>query len=154
MNGLIRKAKVKEVKTIQKLINQYASQGLLLPRSLNEIYESIRDFFVYEENGQIIGVCALHINWEDLAEIRSLVVKEESSSKGIGTSLTKECLKEAESLDIKKVFALTYRAEFFKKIGFKEIDKSKLPQKVWGDCIKCVKFPDCDEVALIYEFST
>jgi amino-acid N-acetyltransferase len=150
---LIRKANIKDAKAIQGLLNHYASKGLLLPRPLNEIFESIRDFFVYEEDGEVIGVSSLHINWEDLAEIRSLAVKEGKSSKGIGTLLVKECLSEAESLEIKRVYALTYSIDFFKKQGFKEIDKNELPQKVWRDCIKCVKFPDCDETAFIYDFN-
>lgn len=146
----IRKAKTSDAKTIHKLINDFARRGEMLPRSLNEIYEKLRDFLVIKEKDEIIGVCALHILWEDLAEIRSLAVKEEFQNKGIGSLLVKKALKEAKSFSIKKVFVLTYIPEFFKKIGFKEIDKSKLPQKIWGDCIKCPKFPDCDETALIY----
>jgi amino-acid N-acetyltransferase len=146
----IRKALISDVKPIYKLINEYAKKGQMLPRSLNELYENIRDFFVAEENGEISGVCALHILWEDLAEIRSLIVKKEFQKKGIAIKLVKECLIEASQLGVKKVFVLTYIPNFFKKLGFKEIDKSKLPQKIWGDCVKCPKFPECDEVALIH----
>lgn len=146
----IRKALISDIKFIHKLINEYAKKGQMLPRSLNELYENIRDFFISEENGEICGVCALHVLWEDLAEIRSLIVKKEFQNRGIGKSLVKECLSEAYHFGVKKVFVLTYIPAFFKKIGFKEIDKSKLPQKIWGDCIKCPKFPECDEVALIY----
>ncbi|MEN2994714.1 MAG: N-acetyltransferase [Thermodesulfovibrio sp.] len=147
----IRKATVSDVKSIHKLINEFAKKGEMLPRSLNELYENIRDFLIAEENGEIKGVCALHILWEDLAEIRSLAVKKDSQKKGIGTLLVKKSLNEAKKLGIKRVFVLTYIPEFFKKIGFKNFDKSKLPQKIWGDCIRCPKFPECDEVALIYE---
>lgn len=147
----VRKALVSDIKSIHKLINEFAKKGEMLPRSLNELYENIRDFFIAEENNEIKGVCALHILWEDLAEVRSLAVKKDSQKKGIGSLLVKKCLNEAKKLGIKKVFVLTYIPEFFKKIGFKELDKSKLPQKIWGDCIRCPKFPECDEVALIYE---
>lgn len=148
----IRKAKIQDIKKIQKLINEFAKKGEMLPRSLNELYENIRDFFVAEEGNEIKGVCALHILWEDLAEVRSLVVKRDYQKKGIGSDLVKKCLREAKSFGVKNVFVLTYIPDFFKRLGFTEIDKSKLPQKIWGDCIKCPKFPECDEVALIYSF--
>lgn len=148
----VRKATVSDIKLIHKLINDFAKKGEMLPRSLNELYENIRDFLIAEHNNEIKGVCALHILWEDLAEIRSLAVKKESQKKGIGSLLVKKCLHEAKKLGVNKVFVLTYIPEFFKKTGFKELDKSKLPQKIWGDCIRCPKFPECDEVALIYEF--
>jgi len=148
-----RKASISDIKSIHKLINEFARKGEMLPRSLNELYENIRDFFLAEENDEIKGVCALHVLWEDLAEIRSLAVRKESQKRGIGTLLVKKCLSEAKKLGVEKVFVLTYIPEFFKKIGFKELDKSKLPQKIWGDCIRCPKFPECDEVALIYEIN-
>ncbi|MCX8027615.1 MAG: N-acetyltransferase [Thermodesulfovibrionales bacterium] len=145
----IRKAKINDVKSIQVLINEYARKEEMLPRALNDLYESIRDFFVADEEGVVIGTCALRILWEDLAEIRSLAVKDGFQGKGIGSKLVKACLKEAHDLGIKRVFALTYQREFFKKIGFKDISKRKLPQKIWGDCLRCPKFPDCDEHAVI-----
>lgn len=147
----IRKALISDIKPIHKLINDFAKKGQMLPRSLNELYENIRDFVIAEENEEICGVCALHILWEDLAEIRSLIVKREFQKKGIGKNLVKKCLNEASKFGVKQVFVLTYISDFFKKIGFREIDKSKLPQKIWGDCIKCPKFPECDEIALIYD---
>jgi len=148
---MIRKAKISEVKEVQQLINFYAKRDLMLPRSLNEIYENLRDYFVYEENGEILGTFALHILWEDLAEIKSLAVEEAQQNRGIGSSLVKEAFSEAKALNIKRVFVLTYKPEFFQKLGFKEIDKSRLPQKIWGECINCAKFPDCQEMALIFE---
>ncbi|MDP1852891.1 MAG: N-acetyltransferase [Candidatus Omnitrophota bacterium] len=147
----IRKAETTEIKQVQKLINEFAKREEMLPRSLNDLYENIRDLFVCEDRGQIKGACALHILWEDLAEIRSLAVSEELQGKGIGKRLLKTCLKEAKELGIKRVFALTYQPEFFRKTGFKGIDKSKLPQKIWGDCLRCPKFPECDEDAVIIE---
>lgn len=145
----IRTAKISDLKYVQKLINDYAKKEEMLPRSLNELYETVRDFFVSEARGTIYGVCALHIMWEDLAEIRSLAVDKRYQKKGIGKKLVHQCIKEAHALGIKKVFALTYHPEFFKKLGFIDIDKASLPQKIWGDCLRCPRFPDCNEHAVI-----
>ena len=145
----IRKAKISDLKQVHKLINDFAKKEEMIPRSLNELYETLRDFLVYEDHGNICGVCALHIMWEDLAEIRSLAVDRGYQKKGIGRNLVKQCLKEAKALGIQKVFALTYHPEFFKKIGFDYIDKSSLPQKIWGDCLRCPRFPECNEHAVI-----
>lgn len=149
MEGNVRKARITDAERIQFLINEYAKQGLMLPRSLHSIYESIRDFWVYEENGEVIGTCALSIFWDNLAEIRSLAVSPEHTHRGIGTALVKMALREAKELGINRVFTLTYQVEFFKKLGFKEISKETLPQKIWRDCINCVKFPNCDEIAML-----
>ena len=148
---MIRKAKVSDVKEIQRLIKLYSTRGEMLPRSLSELYDNIRDFIVFVRDRKVIGVCAVHICWEDLAEIRSLAVDEKFRKKGVGADLVKTCLREAKSLGLKRVFALTYQAEFFEKLGFKKVDKTVLPQKIWGDCLRCVKFPDCDEIALLKE---
>jgi amino-acid N-acetyltransferase len=149
---LIRKAKVKDGEEIFRILQQFAIKGLLLPRSLNSIYENIRDFFVYEEKGKIVAVCSLHIYWEDLAEIKSLAVLDEYQNRGIGKKLVLECLKDAESLGIEKVFALTYVPNFFEKLNFKIVDKSNFPQKIWNECIHCTKFNDCKEVPVLYNF--
>ena len=145
----IRKAKISDLKQVHKLINEFAKKEEMIPRSLNELYENLRDFFVYEDKGNICGACALHIMWEDLAEIRSLVVESKHQKKGIGRSLVKQCLKEAKALGIKKVFALTYQPGFFRKLGFADTDKASLQQKIWGDCVRCPSFPECDEYAVI-----
>jgi len=148
----IRKARISEAGQIHRILVHFAGHGILLPRSLSEIYEHIRDFFVMEdssENGKITGVCALDICWEDLAEIRSLAVMEECQGKNRGALLVNRCLEEAASMGVKKVFALTYVPDFFLKIGFNEIEKSALPHKIWADCLKCPKFPDCDEIAMM-----
>ena len=145
----IRKAKIADLKYIQKFINNYAKKEEMIPRSLNELYETVRDFVVCEEHGTINGVCALHIMWEDLAEIRSLAVDKHNQKKGVWKKLVQQCLKEAQALGIKKVFALTYCPEFFKKLGFLDIDKASLPQKIWGDRLRCPRFPECNEHAVI-----
>ncbi len=149
----IRKAKIADVKEIQKLIEQAAKRGEMLPRSLSELYDNLRDFYVYQNEDQsgIIGTCAMHICWEDLAEIRSLVVREDFQRRGIGTKLVEACLSEAITLGLYRIFALTYKPNFFLKFGFKIVDKTLLPHKIWADCIKCVKFPECDEIAVLLE---
>ncbi len=146
---MMRKAKISDVKTIQSLVNQYADSGQMLPRTLNELYENLRDFHVLEEEGSLIGVCALHVSWDGLAEIRSLAVRKEKIKSGIGTALVRQCLKEASQLGAEKVFVLTYQEGFFKKLGFAAVDKKELPHKIWTDCLNCVKFPNCDESALM-----
>lgn len=145
----IRKAKIPDLKDVHKLINEFARKEEIIPRSINELYENIRDFIVFEDNGKVYGTCALHVLWEDLAEIRSLAVKKEYQGIGIGRKLVKRCLIEAKALGVRRVFVLTYHPTFFKKLGFVDIDKSSLPQKIWGDCVRCPKFPECDEHALI-----
>jgi len=147
----IRKAKISDIKQIHKFVNDFAKKEEMLPRSLNDLYESLRDIYIYEDRGKIKGVCSLHIMWEDLAEIRSLAVSKESQGRGVGRSLLNACIKEARALGIKRVFALTYQPDFFRKAGFNDVDKSKLPQKIWGDCLRCPKFPECDEDAVIME---
>ncbi|WP_411376677.1 N-acetyltransferase [Desulfurobacterium thermolithotrophum] len=142
---------MKDAERIQFLINEYAKQGLMLPRSINSIYEHIRDFWVYEESGEILGVCALTIFWNDLAEVRSLAVDPKHLKRGIGTALVKKTLEEAKEFGIGRVFTLTYQVKFFEKLGFKVINKNSLPHKIWRDCINCVKFPNCDETAMEIE---
>ena len=146
---MIRKATIADVKFMQQLINQYADLGQLLPRALNEFYEHLRDFHVYEDDGSLVGVCALHISWDGLAEIRSLAVRKDKMHQGIGTALVRHSLAEAVELRVERVFALTYQGGFFKKLGFADVDKKELPHKIWTDCLSCVKFPNCDESALI-----
>ena len=151
---MIRKARMSDVKGIQQLIAEYARKGDMLPRSLADIYENLRDYFVYlGEDGELVGSAAIHIMWEDLAEVRSLAVREGRMRRGVGTQLVESCISEAIVLGIDRVFALTYKPEFFEKLGFHVVDKAELPQKIWTDCLKCSKFPDCDEVALVADFS-
>lgn len=145
---MIRKALIPDAREIHRLLLTYARDGLVLPRSLAEIYEALRDFYVFVENDKVLGAAGLNICWEDLAEVRSLVVNAEAGSRGIGRGLVQACLDEARQLGIRRVFALTYKPVFFEKLGFSVIEKSELPQKIWGDCMKCAKFPECDEIAL------
>lgn len=148
---MIRNACMNDVKSIHILLNHFAAKSLLLGRSISSLYDHLRDFIVYCDNdGRVIGVCALHITWENLAEIRSLAVLEEFQTRGIGAQLVAACLAEARELGIAQIFTLTYQAGFFRKQGFADVDKRDLPHKIWSDCINCHKFPDCDEDALLY----
>jgi amino-acid N-acetyltransferase len=147
---MIRKATFMDVKAIQLPVNNYADSGQMLPRTLNELYEHLRDFHVFEDNGSLVGVCALHVSWDRLAEIRSLAVRQDRIKRGIGAELVRQCLEEAAELRVERVFVLTYQSGFFRKLGFADVDKKELPHKIWTDCLNCVKFPDCDESALIF----
>jgi amino-acid N-acetyltransferase len=151
---MIRKPAIAEAAEIKNLIDPFVKEGLILPRSLHSVYTSIRDFWVStneEDTTCIKGCCALHISWADIAEIRTLAVCRECQGRGSGAGLVDACLREARDLGLEKVFTLTYVPEFFKKLGFVEIDKVKLPSKIWADCIHCQYFPDCREIALIYD---
>jgi amino-acid N-acetyltransferase len=141
-----------DVKTIHSLLNHFAAKGLLLGRSISSLYDHLRDFIVLtdDQTGQILGVCALQISWDNLAEIRSLAVYETFQGQGFGAQLVQSCLQEAKKLEIGQIFTLTYQAGFFRKQGFTDIDKRDLPHKIWSDCLHCHKFPDCDEEALIF----
>jgi len=151
-HNMIRKARMEDVRQIHALLKHYAENKLLLGRSISSLYDHLRDFIVYDENGGTIsGVCSLHICWENLAEIRSLAVIESAHGRGIGARLVQTCLKEASEYGIHRVFTLTYQPDFFRKQAFKDIDKRELPHKIWSDCINCTMFPDCDEEALMYE---
>ncbi|MBW1979749.1 MAG: N-acetyltransferase [Deltaproteobacteria bacterium] len=152
MAGIIRKARIGDVREIQKMLTGPAESGELLPRSLSELFDNLRDIFVYVEDGEhLVGTCSMHICWEDLAEIRSLVVRQSHRGRGIGRKLVEACISEAVTLGLFRIFVLTYQVEFFRKQGFQVVDKSTLPHKIWVDCLKCVKFPECDETAMLLE---
>lgn len=149
---MIRKAKVQDIRSIHEILTHEANRDLLLPRSLSELYDHLRDFYVIENSeveGSLLGVCSLSVSWENLGEIRSLAVVEESQKRGLGSKLVEACLSEAVELGLSKVFVLTLIKGFFARFGFKEVEKSLLPHKIWADCIRCPKFPDCDEIAMI-----
>lgn len=147
----IRKAQIRDAEKIHALVNKYAARDLMMPRSLNEIFENIRDFWIaLGGKNDLIGCAALHIvGWDNLAEIKSLAVEKRHRRRGVGGKLLDACLEEARGLEIGRVFALSYTPQFFKKFGFRVISKSKLPHKVWAECCRCPKFPDCGEIALI-----
>ena len=148
----VQKARMCDVPQMHKLINYFADKGEMLARPLSEIYENLRDYFVVRSGDEVLGCVALGIMWQDLAEVKSLAVVEPAQRRGIGEALVTACLNEAKALDIDTVFCLTYKPGFFEKQGFDYIEKEELPRKVWGECYRCAKYPDCDEIAMIYKF--
>jgi amino-acid N-acetyltransferase len=150
----VEKAKISDVPRIHKLINNFAGRGEMLARPLSEIYENIRDFVVVRKGKHIIGCAAIHVMWSDLAEIKSVAVDEELQKQGVGNELVAACIAEAKELGIATVFCLTYKPKFFGKLGLKEVDKMTLPQKIWTECYRCPKFPNCDETAMTMQLIT
>lgn len=148
---MIREARLADVKPIYRLITEQAERGQILPRAMSEIYGQVRDFIVNvdETTGEIVGCGALHVVWEDLAEVRSLAVQTVMQGRGIGSKLVEHLLDEAREMGVKQVFVLTYRPRLFERLGFTIMEKGDLPHKIWADCIRCAKFPECDEIALV-----
>ncbi len=148
---MIRKAVLDDITQIHTLLQKKKKKGELLARPLSKLYDHLRDFWVFEDpdTQKVVGCCALQFCWENIAEIRSLAVAPEHTGKGIGTILTERTIQEAVFFKIKDLFTLTYRDDFFLKFGFSPIDKNELPIKVWSDCIGCVSFPNCDEIAML-----
>lgn len=147
----LRLARPADVPRIQQIVNHFAAQGDMLSRTLDELYENVRDFFVCERDGEIVGCAALHLYWGDLAEIKSLAVVESAQGFGHGAELVRTAIEEARRLGMERVFALTFRPAFFERLSFLPIEKNQLPQKIWGECIRCPKFPDCNEQAMILD---
>jgi len=151
MDFMIRKAKVSDVFDLKELINSYASEGCMLPRSLDGLFTNIRDFAVMEEDGNLIGCCGIHPDWEDLGEVVSFAVARPYTRQGIGTRLLEECIEDAKAIGLGRLFVLTSSPDFFKKKGFEEIKREELPWKIWADCVNCSKYPDCNSVSLMKE---
>ncbi|MDP4103745.1 MAG: N-acetyltransferase [Bacillota bacterium] len=145
----IRKANMGDTEPIFQLILHYAKEGKLLARSYNSIYENLQSFYVAVENNEVIGISSLHILDRDLAEVRSLAVDPNHSRKGIGKALVTEIMKDTKVLEIAKLIALTYQIDFFTKLGFMQVNKNDLPQKMWKDCLNCSKLHSCDETAML-----
>jgi len=146
----IRKAVTGDVAEIHRLVNAYAASGQMLPRSLSQLYENLRDFQVVIEDGAVVGCAALHVSWKDLAEVKSLAVAEAAQGKGYGRALVEACMREAGPIGVSRVFALTYVPDFFERLGFARVEKAMLPRKVWTECVYCPKFDDCTEVAVMH----
>lgn len=143
------KARIHDVPQMHHLINSFAGRDDMLARPLSELYENLRDYFVIRNDDRVIACAALHLTWSDLAEIRAVAVAEDYQRQGIGSQLITACLEEARAIGIASVFCLTYRPGFFEKFGLAQVDRMELPRKVWTECYRCPKFPDCEEVALI-----
>ena len=146
---IYRKARFDDIESIYGLVNIYAAQGEMLPRSRNTLYENLRDMVVAEEEGRVIGVGALHIMWDRLAEVRMMAIAPDHTRQGIGAEIVQLLLNEGDALGIEKVFTLTYKPDFFRILVFIRISREELPQKVWKECIDCPKYPNCDEIAMI-----
>ncbi len=148
MTAQLRRARVADVVPMQRLINRFAERDEMLPRALHELYENLRDYFVMDDAGDIVGTAALHINWANLAEVKSVAVADHCRRLGYGSVLVQACIDDARTLGVAAVFCLTYRPEFFRTLGFAEVDRHTLPRKVWRECIRCPKFTNCTEIAM------
>lgn len=146
---IYRKPTFDDIESVFKLINDYAEEGVMLPKSRAVLYETIREPVVAVEGDRVVGVGALHVTWNELAEIRSMAVDREYTRRGIGKRIVRRLIEEGREFGVKKFFTLTYQPEFFRSLGFKTIEKEKLPHKIWRDCIDCPKFFNCDEIAMI-----
>jgi amino-acid N-acetyltransferase len=145
----IRNAVIQDAKEISALINSYAEHDIMLFRSLANIYENIQAFTVAEDQGKVVGCGALQVIWADLAEIKSLAVRQDIKKQGVGSAIVDAACQKADKIGIKRVFALTLAPGFFEKMGFELIEKDELPMKVWSDCASCPKQQNCDEIAFI-----
>jgi amino-acid N-acetyltransferase len=146
--AMIRSATISDVPAISELITVYAERGLMLFRPLADLYEKVREFVVWEESGQVLGCCALEVVWRDLAEVKSLAVRQDARGRGIGRRLVEAVEAEAVRVGLGRIFALTREQAFFERAGFLVVPKDSLPHKVWSDCIKCPRLNDCDEIAV------
>jgi len=145
------KAKLSDIPQMQEIVKSEIEEGVILPRSDDEVATNIRSYTIAKQDGAVIAYAALHIHSSRLAEIRSLIVHKEHRGESIGKKLVSILLREASELGIEEVLVLTYLPEFFKKIGFEDIPKESIPNhKIWADCIKCIHFPLCNEVSLVY----
>ena len=146
---VLRKPTVQDVPVMARIINQYAAQGKMLPRSHHRLYGDLRDFTLATLEGCVVGCGGLHVTWEDLAEVRSLAIDPQYVHRGIGRLLVERLLVEARELGLPRVFALTYQQAFFARLGFTVVSRDTLPHKIWGECLDCPKFQNCDEIAMI-----
>lgn len=146
------RASVADAEAIHDLVNNFARRGEMLPRTMSEVYQNLRDFYVvHDEQGRAVACGGLHILWADLGEIKSLAVREDLQGLRLGARIVDACIEEARGIGLKTAFALTYRPGFFEKLGFVQADVMTLPRKVWGECYRCPKFPTCNEIAMVRE---
>jgi amino-acid N-acetyltransferase len=152
-HAVVEKAQVRDAEAIHDLINLFAQRGDMLPRTMGEVYENLRDFYVVRDEGEFRGCAALHIVWSDLAEVKSLAVVENAQTRGVGSLLVRACVEEARQIGLHQVFGLTYRPAFFERLGFRQADVMTLPRKVWNECYRCPKFPSCNEIAVVIDLA-
>lgn len=147
---IYRKATFADIEAIYTLVMNYADDGIMLARSRNTLYETLRDMVVaIDDDGRLVGVGGLHIIWDKLAEVRTMAIDPTMTRRGIGAEIVKHLLVEGDQLGVEKYFTLTYKPGFFQSLGFRNITKEELPHKVWKECIDCPKFPNCDEIAMV-----
>jgi amino-acid N-acetyltransferase len=146
---MVRRAKIKDVPQLVKMVNQYAAKGEMLPRPLSQVYNSIRDYVVIEDSEQVVACGALHVVWDNIAEVRTVAVAPDRIGQGLGRKIVEYLIEDAYQLELPRIFTLTYKPAFFEKLGFTRVDKKELPHKAWQDCLNCPKFPECDEVPLV-----
>ena len=147
------RATIGDVDAIHELVNFWAARGDMLPRTKGETYENLRDFFVVREAGGVVACGALHIVWADIAEVKSLAVRENRQGGGHGARIVRACVEEGRQLGLERLFALTYRPGFFERLGFVQADVMELPRKVWNECYRCPKFPGCNEIAMTLDLA-
>ena len=148
------RASVADAQAIHDLVNTFARRGEMLPRTMSEVYQNLRDFYVvHDSDGETVACGGLHILWEDLGEIKSLAVREDLHGHGLGARIVEACIEEARAIGLTTAFALTYRPGFFEKLGFTQADVMTLPRKVWGECYRCPKFPTCNEIAMVRDLA-
>src|SRR5947209_19842559 len=145
----VRKAGMRDIPPLLQLINGYASEGVMLPRTEFELSENIRDFTVAYSGSQLAGCAALHFYAPTVAEVRSLAVRPDTKQQGIGRLLVEALEGEALDNDLESIFAFTYVPGFFARLGFHEVERGELPLKAWKDCLRCPKFHSCDEIAVL-----
>ena len=145
----LRPATTNDISTIHNLLKSYSDRGNLLPRSIQDLETNLADFWVIDLGGSVLACGALELFPNQLGEVRSLAVSETSTKAGLGRLLVKHLIEEARSRNLSRLMALTYVPEFFHKLGFRTVPKATLPEKVWGICVKCYKFYDCDEIAVL-----
>jgi len=147
----LQQATVADARVIHGLVNGFARKGEMLPRTMAEMYENLRDYSVVRDGDAVVACGALHIMWDDLAEVPSLAVAEDHQGQGLGALLVRPHVQEARTLGLSTVFALTYQPAFFERLGFQQADVMTLPRKVWNECYRCPKFPTCNEIAVVYD---
>jgi amino-acid N-acetyltransferase len=150
---VVEKATMADVEQIHAVVTHFADRDEMLHRPVAEIYENLRDFYVARQDGEFLGCVALHLLWVDIAEVKSLAVREDRQLKGVGAALVRACLDEARRIGLPRVFALTYKPGFFEKLGFHIAEVTQFPRKVWNECYRCPKFPSCNEIAVAIDLA-
>ena len=148
-NFEVRKASMQDIPNLLDLINGYAARGIMLPRTEFELSENMRDFMVAYDGNRLAGCGALHFYSPQIGEIRSLAVAESHKTAGIGRLIVESLVYEAKMYGLDAAFAFTYVPGFFAKVGFNEVERGELPLKAWKDCLRCAKFHNCDEIAVL-----